>query len=79
LDALGTDLRALFIVSQLQVSTEKAPADAVSGEVQGLAVRVEHAAGEKCARCWIYSEELGTDPAHPDVCPRCAGVLHQLG
>ncbi|MDL2272889.1 hypothetical protein LJC23_07670, partial [Desulfovibrio sp. OttesenSCG-928-I05] len=54
-------------------------ADAVtSEEVPGLAISVRHADGEKCARCWIYSTELGTDPAYPDTCPRCTEVLKKL-
>uniref|UniRef100_UPI00262E84CB zinc finger domain-containing protein n=1 Tax=uncultured Desulfovibrio sp. TaxID=167968 RepID=UPI00262E84CB len=57
-----------------------APADARRDpEVEGLAVSVEKAAGEKCERCWIYSEELGTDPAYPTLCPRCAAVVRGLG
>ncbi len=75
LNTLGTDLRAVFIVSQLLVSTDTPPADAVLGEVPGLAVHVERAYGEKCERCWIYSEELGTNAEHPTLCPRCTAVL----
>ena len=80
LDSLGTDLRALFIVSQLVVEDiAHASVDAVKAvDVEGLAVRVTKAAGEKCARCWIYSEELGVHPEHPGVCPRCARVLEEI-
>ena len=55
-----------------------APVDAVLGELPGLAVEVRKAGGDKCERCWMYSEELGTDPAYPTVCPRCAAVLREL-
>lgn len=77
LDAAGADLRAVCIVSQLMVRPlEEAPADAAAiAEVEGLSVTVERAAGEKCERCWIYSTELGTDPDHPTLCPRCTAVL----
>lgn len=77
LDAVGADLRAVCIVSQLAVRPlDEAPADAAAVEdVEGLAVTVERAAGEKCERCWIYSTELGTDPEHPTLCPRCTAVL----
>ncbi len=80
LEGLGTDLRALFIVSQLVLADlAAAPADAVKAEeAEGLAVGVAKAAGAKCERCWIYSEELNTDPAHPGTCPRCAAVLRSL-
>ena len=44
-------------------------------EALGLSVLVEKASGEKCMRCWCYSDTVGTDPAHPDLCERCAKVL----
>lgn len=80
LESLGADLRAVCIVSQLALGKlADAPADAWRDpEVEGVAVSVEKAAGEKCERCWIYSEELGTDPAHPTLCPRCAAVVRGL-
>ena len=56
------------------------PANATPvAEVEELALGVAKAAGEKCARCWIYSTELGTNPAYPDTCPRCTSVLLELG
>ena len=77
LESLGADLRAVCIVSQLVLANLKdAPDKALRlSEVEGLAVSVERARGEKCERCWIYSEDLGTDPAHPTLCPRCAEVV----
>ncbi|HHW15515.1 MAG TPA: isoleucine--tRNA ligase, partial [Firmicutes bacterium] len=81
LERYERDLPAILIVSQVFLQPwEDHPADALTDSVdgRGVAVRVERAAGEKCARCWMYSPEVGQDPAHPDVCPRCAGVLHAL-
>ncbi len=80
LEGAGSDLRAVFIVSQLSVEPlAKAPGGAVlAQEVEGLRLAVAKAAGTKCARCWIYSTGLGTDPAHPEACPRCTGVLQGL-
>lgn len=78
LESLGSDLRALMLVSQVTVSTDAAPAEAVRGEVENLAVVVERAKGEKCERCWIYSENLGVDAAHPTLCPRCCAVMKEL-
>ncbi|MBQ7608481.1 MAG: isoleucine--tRNA ligase [Desulfovibrionaceae bacterium] len=77
IESLGADLRAYFIVSQLVLDDmTNAPADALTDpEVQGVALHVEKASGEKCERCWIYSTELGQNPKHPTLCPRCASVL----
>lgn len=80
INELGTDLRALFIVSQFELRPlSEAPANAYAPEeLEGLKVAVAKAAGEKCARCWVYSTELGTDLDYPDACPRCTEVLKEL-
>jgi isoleucyl-tRNA synthetase len=77
LTTVASDLRDVFIVSQAAVTDAPAPAEAVQGEVAGVSVVVAKARGEKCARCWIHDENLGTDPAHPQVCPRCTKVLQE--
>ena len=82
LQNIGTDLRAVCIVSQLHLAPlADAPADLAQAELADgsrLAVGVGKAAGEKCERCWIYSDELGSDPEHPTLCPRCAAVMKEL-
>ncbi len=80
LEGLHTDLRAVCIVSQLHMEAlDRAPQAAYQDEeVAGLAIGVEKARGEKCERCWIYSTELGTDPAHPALCPRCTAVIKTM-
>ena len=69
------NLRAICIVSCLDLS-EKLPVEAYSGTVvEGLKVMVNKAVGEKCERCWCYSEELGTDTDHPTICPKCTAAV----
>ncbi len=66
------DLRALLIVSQLQLAQEKEITKPYkSEEIKGLFVGVEKARGVKCERCWIYEESVGSDAKHPTVCGRC--------
>jgi isoleucyl-tRNA synthetase len=66
------DLRALLIVSQLQLVNENDIANPYkSEEIKGLVVGVEKARGVKCERCWIYEESVGADAKHPTVCGRC--------
>ena len=71
------DLQALQIVSQLDiVARGDLAADAYeSKEIDGLYVGVAKARGQKCQRCWIYSEDLGKDPEHPTICGRCLANL----
>jgi isoleucyl-tRNA synthetase len=66
------DLRALLIVSQLQLVDEKEIVKPYkSEEIKGLFVGVEKARGVKCKRCWIYEESVGSNAQHPTVCGRC--------
>ncbi len=71
------DLPVLFIVSGVTTHplAEKTTAAFETEEVPGVAVGVSRATGAKCARCWMYHEEVGQNPAYPDTCPRCATVL----
>lgn len=68
-------LEDVFIVSQLVITNEKDDSFVKGEEQEALFIKVEHADGEKCERCWKYSTELGTNPEHPTVCPRCTSAL----
>jgi isoleucyl-tRNA synthetase len=66
----------LAIVSDLTLSTAPPPADAFAlAEVPGAAVTFVPAPGEKCVRCWRVLAEVGSDPAHPTLCRRCADAV----
>jgi isoleucyl-tRNA synthetase len=66
------DLRALLIVSQIELVERKALATPYeSQEIGGLAVGVVRATGTKCNRCWNYSDTVGTVASHPELCERC--------
>ena len=68
------DLQQLFIVSQVEV------VDSVeNGEKYKYGdIRIEHAEGEKCERCWNYSDELGSVGELDHLCPRCQEVVKTL-
>jgi len=42
---------------------------------EGVSAVVSKATGEKCERCWMYSNDVGSDNEHPTLCPRCAAVV----
>jgi isoleucyl-tRNA synthetase len=68
------ELATLCIVSQVELTAGLE--GAIPGEaVQGLGVRVEKAAGEKCERCWNYATTIGESDEHPTVCHRCREAL----
>lgn len=66
------DLAQLFICSQVEV---KNGTGEFNGEMQNLSITVENADGQKCERCWMYSETVGKQPKHETLCERCAEVL----
>ncbi len=72
---IQSDLPTLFIVSSVELTAEGEGAH--KGDVEGLSVDVSAAKGEKCERCWIYSDTVGADAQHPTLCARCASVLSQ--
>ena len=47
----------------------------VSRVEAGPVLAVGKAPGEKCARCWKVLLEVGTHPAHPALCLRCADAV----
>ena len=44
-------------------------------DLKDLKIMIGKAPGEKCERCWIYTEDIGSDPNHPEICARCAGEI----
>ncbi|RMX08611.1 isoleucine--tRNA ligase [Corticibacter populi] len=68
LASLGADLKYVFITS---VATLRAG--------DALAVQVELAPGKKCAMTWHYSEDVGQDPAHPELSARAISNLYGSG
>ncbi|MBF7018929.1 isoleucine--tRNA ligase [Staphylococcus sp. 18_1_E_LY] len=68
------DLEQLFITSQVEVTSNVEDGTAY----QYGDIRIEHAEGEKCERCWNYSTELGSVGELDHLCPRCQEVVKTL-
>jgi isoleucyl-tRNA synthetase len=69
LEQYAPELPGLFIVSQVALE---------GGTGEGLAVRVERAAGEKCDRCWKYTMDRGSDARFPTICGPCAEAVVEI-
>jgi isoleucyl-tRNA synthetase len=70
------DMRAFCIISGFRAQKGGELKDAFeSTELPGLKIAVTKAGGEKCMRCWVFSEELGRDANHPKICPKCLANL----
>ena len=57
------------IVSQAEVSEEEGK--------EKLEVKVAHAEGQKCPRCWQWRKDIGQNGKYSDLCGRCAKVLEE--
>jgi isoleucyl-tRNA synthetase len=62
-----SDLRYLFIVSQVELE-----------QAEGEGVSISGAEGEKCERCWNYSTRVGESERYPTVCERCIAALEEI-
>ena len=59
------ELKDIFIVSKVNIVKSDTPAE----------VEVTRAEGEKCERCWTYSDTVGKCAEHPTLCDRCAHTV----
>jgi isoleucyl-tRNA synthetase len=68
LESLGDDLRFVLLCSKTRL-------------VRGAEEKIECAPlpYAKCERCWHVREDVGADPAHPDLCGRCVSNLYGEG
>jgi isoleucyl-tRNA synthetase len=75
--SIESQLVSIFIVSAVEVNKlAEAPADAQNGEeMPNIKIVVTQAQGDKCERCWMYSEYVGKDENHPTLCKRCSAVV----
>lgn len=81
-------LRYLFIVSEAKLVSSAADVESeaqfhATTEIDGVpgtvTVGVAKAKGEKCGRCWNYSDAVGHDDEHTELCERCLPVIKGMG
>ena len=77
LKTVEKDLPTLLIVSQAKLVEGLENGVEATGR-DDLKVTVGPAEGQKCERCWIYSNTVGRDAEHPTLCARCAAVVKSL-
>ena len=69
LKALGDELRFALLVSKV---------DSIQvGDALSVVARASQ--GEKCERCWHYTNDIGANVQHPTLCARCAGNVDGKG
>ena len=75
LKAILKDLSTILIISSVALEDVKNAPDGsyVAENITGIKISVTTPDGEKCARCWMFSESVGH--THDDLCDRCASVV----
>ncbi|MGF0071090.1 isoleucine--tRNA ligase [Streptococcus orisratti] len=75
LATLDSDLAQLIIVSQLTVTDQPAPENAVAFE--NVAFTVEHAHGDVCERCRRVDETVRERSYKATICDHCAAIVEE--
>lgn len=77
LKSFKDDLAGVFISSEVTLAfLPELPSDStVSPGLAHLGIKIEKAAGKKCARCWNYSLSVGEDKEHSELCVRCLRAI----
>jgi isoleucyl-tRNA synthetase len=70
-------LRYLFIASQVEIiaTPELLQSSIYNSQSEKLAIGIVKAEGQKCDRCWNYSDYVSKSSEHPLVCDRCEAAL----
>ena len=76
----GQDFAEICITSAITVVAGEGPADAFRlADVAKVAVEPKLADGQKCARSWRITTDVGSDAEYPDVSARDAAALREIG
>ena len=77
--AQSVDFAEVAITSGCEIASGEAPDGAfMLSDTPGVSVVFRKAEGVKCARSWKITDDVGSDPAYPDVSARDARALHEL-
>jgi isoleucyl-tRNA synthetase len=79
-EAVGdSDFAEICITSGVRIETGEGPDTAFRiDDVKAVSVLPALAQGDKCARSWRITDDVGSDPEFPDVSARDAAALHEL-
>ncbi|SFD24555.1 isoleucine--tRNA ligase [Pseudoalteromonas denitrificans] len=78
--ALGEELRFVLLVSDVDVEVVTSqPQGTVTTEIENLFIQVTATDGTKCERCWHYTDDVGINTEHNDICGRCVTNINGDG
>ena len=68
--------KTLFITSEVNIVYGDGEGYAAT-QFPGVTVRISPCDAPKCVRCWTRDPDVGSDPEHPELCPRCAAAIRE--
>ncbi len=71
------ELKTVFIVSEVELVNDKTPDGVFCETESGIGVKVEMASGNRCDRCWAYSNDCEADE-DGFICARCKKIVNFL-
>lgn len=74
LNQLEDELRFVLITSAAQVKPFAESGDSsslIDTDIDGLVLSINASEHNKCERCWHYSDTVGQNETHTDLCGRC--------
>jgi isoleucyl-tRNA synthetase len=75
----GVDFAEVCITSGIAIVAGTAPEGAfMLDDVASVGVVPAKAKGRKCARSWRYTEDVGSDPAYPELSARDAAAMREI-
>ncbi len=75
---MENELSSVFIVSQANILNNGGKPEGILNEYEenGYVIYVTIASGEKCQRCWKFSESVGESSEHSGLCTACIDALN---
>jgi len=78
LDNYIDNLEEIFGISKARLMPPEIPVpDGIEwpNDLDGIALEIRLTNGNKCERCWIYSDTVGTNDQYPTLCYKCIAAI----
>jgi isoleucyl-tRNA synthetase len=80
LTSIANELRFVIICSSASVAEAgQRTDDASATELEGVWIKAVPSTNVKCIRCWHHLPDVGSNPSHPELCPRCVENIDGQG
>ncbi len=76
IEMMGGDFKRFLQVAAVELVDSS---DESFTKYEKCSIYVSKTQGKKCARCWNYFSELGSDSGHPELCARCTDIVKKIG